>query len=314
MMCRTQPAPATGRRELTGCRIRVISAWRCASGSTLRRRASTGSPFTPTATGPPTPGPLFYVGTDYNAEHESWRGLVVGANRGYAAGDTVDLGDFGYADPYTGWVVVTVDFNYTGDTFTLAVDGVPRISKSLSAFKGTPDAATRPDTLYIGSLARLQKATRWTDIELDWGFGSTPPSPRRRQPTVCWRQPSNPRPRPPVPTPPIPRPCPPAPSATPLTGAKISTSRAQAAQCPTTGSRSPIPIRATPGPRLQTARPPSEITATPLGCRFGAIFDDMLPVDILSTSVGERDTPAAYLQQRGGSPFWPGGGRTGRNL
>ena len=110
-------------------------------------------------------GPLFYVGADYNDQQEAWRGLIVGADRGNVF---VDLGDLGYGDPYTDWIVVTVDFDYSADAFTLAVDGAPVISQPLSAFKGYPDAATRPDTLYLGSLAMLEHPTPWTDLELDW--------------------------------------------------------------------------------------------------------------------------------------------------
>ncbi|GAB4427695.1 MAG: hypothetical protein Kow0031_07790 [Anaerolineae bacterium] len=110
-------------------------------------------------------GPLFYIGSDFNAEQEAWRGLIAGADRGHSF---ADLGEQGYPDPFTDWLVLTVDFLPSADAFVLAVDGAPRISKPLSSFKGYPAAATRPDILYLGSLAMLQKATRWTDIELDW--------------------------------------------------------------------------------------------------------------------------------------------------
>ena len=59
-------------------------------------------------------GPLFYIGSDYNDQEEAWRGLIVGADRGQ---NFVDLGDYGFPDPYTNWVVLTVDFNYSADTF-----------------------------------------------------------------------------------------------------------------------------------------------------------------------------------------------------
>lgn len=110
-------------------------------------------------------GPLFYIGSDYNDEHEDWRGLIIGADRGNSF---VDLGEHGYADPYSDWVVLTVDYAVSDDLLTMSVDGAPFLTKTLSTFKGAPDVATRPDVLYVGSLARLEKPSPWTDIELDW--------------------------------------------------------------------------------------------------------------------------------------------------
>jgi hypothetical protein len=107
-------------------------------------------------------GPLFYLGSDYGAQ-EAWRGLIVGADRGNRF---VDMGDRGYADPYTDWVVLAADF--VSDTLTLSVDATPVITHTLASFKGYPDAATRPDSLYIGSLAMLETPVPWTDIEVDW--------------------------------------------------------------------------------------------------------------------------------------------------
>jgi len=62
-------------------------------------------------------GPLFYVGSDYNAAEEAWRGLIVGADRGQ---NFVDLGEQGYPDPYTGWVDVTIDFDDKGRAWVAA--------------------------------------------------------------------------------------------------------------------------------------------------------------------------------------------------
>jgi hypothetical protein len=56
---------------------------------------------------------------------------------------------------------MTVDFDYSADAFTLAMDGTPLIRQPLSSFKGYPTAATRPDILYLGSLAVLQEPAAW---------------------------------------------------------------------------------------------------------------------------------------------------------
>jgi len=89
--------------------------------------------------------------------------LIAGADRGNIF---VDMRALGYAEPYIDWVVMTAD--YIGDSFTLSVDGAPVITRTLSSFKGYPTAATRPDALYLGSLALLETPVPWTDIEVDW--------------------------------------------------------------------------------------------------------------------------------------------------
>jgi hypothetical protein len=63
---------------------------------------------------------------------------------------------------------VAANFNYSADSFTMSVDGTPLIEKPMSSFKGYPLASIRPDVLYVGSLALLEEAVSWTDIELDW--------------------------------------------------------------------------------------------------------------------------------------------------
>ncbi len=122
-------------------------------------------------------GPLFYVGMDYSDEDESWRGLILGADRGNRV---VDLGEQGYPDPYTDWFVLTVDFDFDQDRFAMAVDGTEYLTAPLSSFKDADRAALRPDILYLGSLARLEKPAPWTDLELDWlrvyAPRSTPPA------------------------------------------------------------------------------------------------------------------------------------------
>jgi hypothetical protein len=126
-------------------------------------------------------GPLFYIGSDYGAREE-WRGLIVGADRGNAF---VDMGDRGYTDPYTDWTVLAADF--VSDTLTLSVDATPVITRTLASFKGYPAAATRPDSLYIGSLAFLEMPVRWTDIEVDWIRVYAPLRPRRSGASGCDR-------------------------------------------------------------------------------------------------------------------------------
>jgi len=246
-------------------------------------------------------GPLFYVGTDYNDQEEAWRGLIVGADRG---NDFVDLGDVGYDDPYTDWVVVTVDFDYSADSFTLAVDGAPAISKPLSAFKGYPDAATRPDTLYLGSLALLEHPTGWIDLELDWIRVY-------------------------------------APEATPVATFGLQEATLEftpiATDTPTIYSTAlPTgPFRHTPHwdedfdqPGLDQLLPDQwQLIQDPdpynswtelddgqakllnngsaIGVPVWAVFDDMLPITILSDQTGEQESPEEYLRRRGGSPFWP---------
>lgn len=48
-----------------------------------------------------------------------------------------------------------------------------------------------------------------------------------------------------------------------------------------------------------------------LGVPVWAIFDDMLPIDILSTFEEGRESPADYLRRRGGSPFFLAWGAVG---
>ncbi len=118
-------------------------------------------------------GPLFYIGSDYNKSVEAWRGLIVGADRGR---QFVDLDDHGYPNPYAEWVVMTVDHRQSQDRFEIAVDGVPMLTTTLSSFKEQAIAAVRPDVLYLGSLAYLESAVGWIDIELDWLRIYAPPS------------------------------------------------------------------------------------------------------------------------------------------
>lgn len=49
------------------------------------------------------------------------------------------------------------------------------------------------------------------------------------------------------------------------------------------------------------------------GVPVWAIFDDMLPVDILSEPEAGRETPDEYRQRRGGSPFFPAGDVAGNS-
>jgi hypothetical protein len=246
-------------------------------------------------------GPLFYVGTDFNDQQEAWRGLIVGADRGNSF---VDLGEVGYADPYTGWVVVTVDFDYNADSFILAVDGIPAISEPLSAFKGYPHAATRPDTLYLGSLALLEHPTTWTDLEIDWIRVYAPET---------------------------------APVATfGLQEATLEFTPV-ATDTPSTYSTAlpPGPFRNTPHwyedfdlpgfiqllpdqwqliqnpdpcnswTELNDSQAKLRNSGNATGVPVWAVFDDMLPVTILSGQAQEGESPEDYLRRRGGSPFWP---------
>jgi len=249
-------------------------------------------------------GPLFYVGSDYNGQQEAWRGLIAGADRGNSF---VDLGEQGYPDPYSGWVIVTVDFNYTDDIFTLAVDGVSMISKPLSSFKGYPEASVRPDTLYLGSLAILEEATTWTDIEVDWLRVY-------------------------------------APQVTPAADYGLLEATIEASPAPT-DTQTMYSAALPAGPFQNTPhwsedfdqperdnRPPdywqliqnpdpanawtelgdSQVALRNNGAAAGvpvwAIFDDMLPIDILSGLEEGRETPQDYLRRRGGSPFYPDAG------
>jgi len=242
-------------------------------------------------------GPLFYIGTDYNAEQEAWRGLIVGADRGQ---NFVDLGEHGYPDPFTDWVVVTVDVDLNSDTFILSVDDAPMIIKPLSSFKGYPDAAIRPDILYLGSLALLEEATPWSDIEIDWIRVY-------------------------------------APSATPeplygLTDAIIETTPVPTDTATVYSAALPDgPFANTPHwsehfdgishmpdywnlvldfdpdnawTTVENSQAKTLNNGTAEGVPVWAIYDDMLPLDIFSTQQQqERESPQEYLQRRGGSPL-----------
>ncbi len=252
-------------------------------------------------------GPLFYVGSDYNSQQEAWRGLIVGADRG---DNFVDLGDQGYSDPYTGWVVVTVDFDYSDDVFTLAVDGMPMISKPLSSFKGYPAAAIRPDTLYLGSLASLEQATRWTDIEVDWLRIYTPqaappamfglldatiesaPTPTDTQTIYSAALPSGPF------------------QNTPHWSEDFDQMD--------TGEplldywqliQSPDPFNA--WTELGDSQVSLRNNGQAIGVPVWAIFDDMLPITILSGLEEGRESSQDYLRRRGGSPFYPDSNKVG---
>lgn len=122
-------------------------------------------------------GPLYYVGADNNRAMEAWRGIILGVDRG---NHIVDLGDHGYIDAYAEWIIVTIDHLESEDRLVLSVDGKPLLTTALSTFKHYPYAATRPDVFYLGSLAYLERATGWIDIDLDWlrvyAPSTTPPA------------------------------------------------------------------------------------------------------------------------------------------
>ncbi len=242
-------------------------------------------------------GPLFYVGTDYNNEQEAWRGLIVGADRGQ---NFVDLGDYGYPDPYTGWVVVTLDFDYTADTFALAVDGTPAIIKPLSSFKGYPKTAIRPDILYLGSLALLEDPTPWSDIELDWIRVYAPET----TPLATFGLSEADIEASPVPTD----------TATVYSGALPTGPFANTPHWSEEfeGNSMPDPWHLIQNPDPANAWTTVEGSNAKLlnngwaeGVPVWAIFDDMLPVDILSESETVRESPDVYLRRRGGSLFNP---------
>jgi hypothetical protein len=241
-------------------------------------------------------GPLFYVGMDYNRQEEAWRGLIVGADR---ANSFVDLGDYGYADPYTGWVVVTTDFSYSTDTFTLSVDGVPRLTKPLSAFKGYPNAATRPDTLYLGSLALLQNPVPWTDFELDWLRVYTPvaapeavfglltatveaiPSPTDAPSAFSTALPAG-----------------------PFANTPHWSEHFNGSAMPAYWQRVFNPDPGSSWTEVGNSQASLRNDGSATGVPVWAIFDDMLPLHILGGLEAGRETPADYLRRRGGSPFW----------
>lgn len=242
-------------------------------------------------------GPLFYVGADYNAEQEAWRGLIVGTDR---ANSFIDLGDIGYADPFTGWVVVTADFDYSRDTFTLSVDGVPRLTKNLSSFKGYPNAATRPDTLYLGSLALLEKAVPWTDFEIDWlrvyaaevapaaTFGlleaviETSPAPTDASSFYSTALPPG-----------------------PFANTAHWSEDFDGSQMPTYWQRLFNPDPASAWTEVNSSQAVLRNDGSAIGVPVWAIFDDMLPVNILGGLEAAGESPEDYLRRRGGSPFVP---------
>jgi hypothetical protein len=242
-------------------------------------------------------GPLFYAGTDYGSK-KAWRGLIVGADRGNSF---VDLGDHGYADPYTSWVVVTID--YSGDTFTLSVDSKPVITHLLSSFKGYPQAATRPDSLYIGSLALLESPVPWTDVEVDWirvyAPDSTPPAVRGILDASIEE--------PPIPT------DPPTPYSSALPPGPFANTPYWNEDFEGTTMPDSWQLIQDPDPAHSWTVVESSYTAilndgSATGVPVWAIFDDVLPADILSAWEGAGESPLDYLRRRGGSPFFPRAG------
>jgi hypothetical protein len=242
-------------------------------------------------------GPLFYAGTD-NGNEEAWRGLIVGADRGNSF---ADLGDLGYPEPYTAWVVVTADF--LGDSFTLSVDSTPVITRSLSSFKGYPQAATWPDALYIGSLAFLESPVAWTDVEVDWirvyAPAFTPPAARGILEAI-------------VEEPPQPG-DPPTPYSSLLPAGPFANTPYWHEDF--AGTAMPAYWQ-----RVQNPDPAHSWTVVrdsyvallnddfARGVPVWAIFDDMLSGDILVAPAGAGESPLDYLRRRGGSPFFPGAG------
>jgi hypothetical protein len=240
-------------------------------------------------------GPLFYVGTDYG-EEETWRGLIAGADRGNAA---VDLGDKGYADPYTNWVVMTAD--YSGDTFTLSIDSTPVITRSLGSFKNYPQAATRPDSLYIGSLAILESPVFWTDVEVDWIRVYAPDSSAPAERGIMGAT---------IETPPAPADLPTPYSSVLPDGPFLNTpywsEDFEGAVMPDYWQliQNPDPAHSWTAVENSYAAILNDSYST--GVPIWAIFDDGLPVDILSVFAEADQDSLEYLRQRGGSPFLPG--------
>jgi hypothetical protein len=252
-------------------------------------------------------GPLFYVGTDYNSQQEAWRGLIVGADR---ANSFVDLGDLGYTDPYTDWLTVSIDFNSTADTFALAVDGSPTITRTLSDFKGFPEAAIRPDTLYLGSLALLEAPTAWTDLELDWIRVYAPQA--TPEATFGLQQAT-------VETPPAPGDAP-TPYSIILPPGPFANSPHWSEDFDQPGTVGPMPdywqLVQDPDPASAWTEVISSQVALrnngfAVGVPVWAIFDDILPDDILAGLEVGPESPLDYLRRRGGSPFFPVGDGVG---
>jgi hypothetical protein len=242
-------------------------------------------------------GPLVYIGTDYGDE-EAWRGLVVGADRGNSF---VDMGGLDYTDPYTDWLVVTAD--YFGDTFTLSVDSTPVITRSLSSFKGYPRAATWPDSLYIGSLAMLESPAFWTDVEVDWIRvyvpDSTPPAVHGILEASVEELP--------IPT------DPPTPYSSVLPPGPFSNMPHWSEDFDETAIPDYWQLILNPDPAHSWTVAENSYAALlndgfATGVPVWAIFDDMLPDDILSVSAEAGESPLDYLRRRGGSPFFHGPG------
>ena len=240
-------------------------------------------------------GPLFYIGTDYG-DREAWRGLIVGADRGNSF---VDLGDHGYADPYTDWVVLTADF--ISDTLTLSVDSTPVITRTLSSFTGYPDAATRPDSLYIGSLALLETPAPWTDIEVDWirvyAGSSTPPAAKGVLAATVEAPP-----QPGDPALPLFGALPPGPFANTPYWSEDFDGTAMPAYWQLVQNADPVHSWTEVGQGVAALLNDGMATGVPVW----GIFDDMLPETILSPVNPLGESPLAYLRQRGGSVFAQG--------
>jgi hypothetical protein len=239
-------------------------------------------------------GPLFYIGTDYSAQ-EAWRGLIVGADRGQ---DFVDLGEQGYVDPYTDWMVFAADF--VSDTLTLSVDATPVITRTLSSFKGTPDAATRPDSLYIGSLALLESPAAWTDVEVDWIRvyvpDSTPPAaPGLLKATV------EEAPKPSDPATPYSRVLPSGPFANTPYWSEDFNGPAMPAYWQLVQNADPVHSWTEVKSGYAAILNDGMSTGVPVW----AIYDDMLAPPPPMPASAPGDSPLDYLRQRGGSVFAP---------
>ncbi len=231
--------------------------------------------------------------------NEEWRGLILGTDRGNSF---VDLADRGYSDPYTDWVVVIAD--YSGDTFSLSVDSTTVLTRSLSTFKGYPQAATRPDSLYAGSLALLESPVPWTDVEIDWirvyAPDSTPPAVHGLLEAT-------------IEVPPTPA-DPPNPYSTVLPPGPFANTPHWNDDFAGTAMPGYWQLVHDPDPSHSwTVVEKSYVAVLNDGGATGvpvwAIFDDLLPDDILSASAAPGKSPLDYLNQRGGSPFFPSLGR-----
>jgi hypothetical protein len=245
-------------------------------------------------------GPLFYAGTDYGNE-QAWRGLIAGADRGNSF---ADLGRLGYTGPYTGWLALTADF--VGDSFTLAVDSTPVITRSLSSFQGYPQAATRPDALYIGSLALLESPAAWTDVEIDWIRVYAPePAPPALQGILDATVEEPPQPAEP------PTPYSSLLPAGPFANTPFWSEDFEGTAMPDDWQliQNPDPAHSWTAVDHGYAALLNDDFAT--GVPVWAIFDDILPDDLFVVPAGAGESPLDYLRRRGGSPFFPGAGEAG---